>query len=380
MNTRNHLLKTILGLIVVYLLSSCNTPLLSTETAFNSTNTPIATQTIITTNTSTSEPTATLQSTISVPISIDLPPLKKLIVSNSNTPVEILGEEWVSFDRGGGDNYAWITLGNSTSNDQLTQVVAYLNPNEDRTALFGDYPTGSIELEVENNLVKYNGLLKIIGFQNDDSTIIFVELQIETHLYGVQLVTDNSEAKPLDDIYNKDLRELSEYLIEDSIGKESLAITPVPSDSQEIYAQAEKLLLETNLEGWLYEYDNAESAHVCRYFENAIPYGVKVRTLLNCMYNTSYYDWNDLQEMADYFTLEGDEIIGYSENDTRFTFGYFDGRVFVSILYFDSDVSFAVTFGFAQLADIPSDLYGNESEEYLNFLLSQNIEKLEGSR
>ena len=198
MNICNHGSKAMVVVMVIFLLGACNNPApsLPTETAFHPTNAPIATQTLISTNTSTSGLTTTPLPTASVRVSTALPPWKKLIIGYTNTDIEIQGDKWFSIDRGVEEKFAWITLTNSTSNDQLTQVVAYLEPNEDRKSLFGEYPSEAKELKVESSLEKYNGTLKIIGSESSDGAIVFVELQIGTNLYGVQLVTENQKRYP----------------------------------------------------------------------------------------------------------------------------------------------------------------------------------------
>jgi len=82
--------------------------------------------------------------------------------------------------------------------------------------------------------------------------------------------------------------------------------------------------------------------------------------------------------MIEFFQREGDEVIESAYGDgARIVFGYVEDNVTIAILYFGEEYSFSAELTSYASVATPSDIFDDGVDQFINSIISDNIENLE---
>ena len=264
---------------------------------------PEATLTPPPTNTPTPSPTATSSPTLTstpIPVSLAYSPVPRwMILDQPFYNVEILGEIWNYTNDRWGDAYACISYSREQGTSIWFEQCFTLIYSEEVSfeSQHDQFLTAGYEELTPQNTFGDTGQIALLGMRLENNVIEFFEIiGVGSYVTLVELDIEMDDDSSLQSIYEEQVADIMDYVLQDSLQKSRLiprpTTTPLSPTQESYYASlGNKLIseLEANIlyEGsWeaLSDFINPKAPHVCRNFEDRTNADVLWVGFSNCIY------------------------------------------------------------------------------------------------
>jgi hypothetical protein len=362
--------------------------------------TQTAAPTLIPSPTATPVPT---QTSTPIPVSLIYNPVPRwMILGQPGHSVEILGETWNYADDRWGETYGCIDYTRETgAHIYFEQCFALV----DNTITFESQHTKFLEDDFEiltpKNTFGNIGQISLLGKRlvgNPKKTIEFFELiGTEKYILLVELYIETDENDPLQTIYEDQVADIIDYVLQNSLQKSRLiprpTATPLSPNQASFYDDlAAKLITdeeasilysatwigeaEGSIDGtWEALGDNVRSdrTQVCRVFEDRTNVDVRWVQFQNCIFVTKEIPF---ESIADYYKQPGDIVLVSShkfEGDYAL-YGYNDGRTFFDAYLLDGGFIYHVSLTSRTLTgETVEDVFNQTIDDFIYNVLMINV-------
>ena len=379
----------IVVLLVTLLVTACNTTVAPpTPTATLSpapTSTPTSTPTNIPTSTPTPIPILTLSSEIKQGIAP-----RWMILAQPGTNVEILGQEWKYAGDNWGPEHACIDYVPVSGDSSTLLEQCFAMSREDRnfsTVLEPFITRGFENLQPKTEFAGVEQISLVAKAEEENNKHFFEILQSQGYILLVEMNYTTDDNGTLQEIYEKNLADIIDYVLTDSLQKAHLVApptpTPVPQARQQYYNAMEPRLITLTEANSIYSGNwdvlgdevFKQRRQVCRDFEDRTNADVRWVYFFNCV-----IDIRDVQfeEIGEYYQDESNVLL---ESSYTYEYPFVLYAYQVGHTYFD---------GFLQAGDYiywvglesrtlsgegPEDVFSQAVDDFIHDVLMENIEQ-----
>jgi hypothetical protein len=331
-----------------------------------------------------------------IPVSLAYKPVPRwMILDQPFNNVEILGEKWNYTNDRWGDTYACIRYsrekGTLIEFEQCFTLVynETVSFESQRKLFLGD---GFEELTPQNSF-NDTGQIALLGKRlsgNANEVIEFFEIVgIGEYVTLIELYIEIDDSSTLQAIYEKQVAEIMDYVLQDSLQKSRLiprsTATPLSPTQEGFFATlGDKLITEleanTLYEGsWeaLGDFIDPNNPMVCRDFEDRTNADVLWVSFSNCI-NLHYPEFN-FEDFANSYKEKPENVFlesSHHYNDKFFLYGQFKGHTYFDAWMLHGEYLYYVTLESRTIGEATvENIFTKEVDDFIYAVLMLNAEK-----